>query len=117
MRFVLYLPQAFSLVEVLVAIVILSGVLLSLAASASLALRQVTDDDKTLRAAAATQDHAEQAFSHPCQNDAAVDSTHGITITTQTATDNATARLDVTTTHVTRFGRRTEQYVFVGGCY
>jgi len=110
-------PAAFTFVEVLVAVVILSVALLSLAASASLALRQTADDDLTLRAATKGQRYAEQTFALPCRTGAIYDSTRGLRIAASITSSDANTQVDLASTNTTRYGRKTELYTFIGGCY
>ena len=117
MRFTVHAPPAFTFVEVLVAIVLLSVTLLALAASGAVALRQMTDDDATIRAATFGQRYAEQALASPCTTASAADSNNGVIVLANTTSANATAQVDVTSRHATRYGPHVEQYVFTGACY
>jgi Tfp pilus assembly protein PilV len=109
---------AFTLVEVLVAMLLLSTAVLTLAASASTALRQVAESGRALRATTFAQNGAERAFATPCQAGASLDSANGVTLaSTWTPSANATVSVNQTGQYHTHAGTKTESYAFLGGCY
>src|SRR5580698_455774 len=109
-------PQGFTIVEVLVALVVIVLVLGGLEGATAGTLRKLQDSDNESLAAQLVQTRAEWLLAGPCTPSGGTDSTNRVATTWLATTDGQLVRVAQTVRYPTAFGIHTEAYQTMGWC-
>lgn len=109
-------PTGFTLVEVVVAILLLTIALLGLEGSAAVTVRELADGQRETLATRLAERQRERAFAGTCATASGMDSTNGVGASWAAAPTGQRARLTQHTSFNTRFGARAESYNAIGRC-
>jgi prepilin-type N-terminal cleavage/methylation domain-containing protein len=112
--------QAFTLTEILVAIVLLAITLTAFHAHTLLTVRQIANNSREAIAATLAYTRAEKSFAAPCDSlvpATGSDSANGVTATWSVTPTYSTTQIDIQTNYRTLYNTdRTESYHIVRGC-
>ncbi len=106
----------FTLVEVLVAVLLLTIVLLALEGSAAATLRELADSQREMLATRLAERQREQAFAAACTMSAGIDTANGVGASWRATPIGQQARLTQHTSFDTRSGTRQQSYDVIGRC-
>ncbi len=109
-------PTGFTLVEVIVAILLLTIALLTLEGSASVTVRELAEGQRETLATRLAERQRERAFGTACAAFTGVDSGNGVTANWAVTLTGQRVRLTQHTSFETRSGPRRESYDAVGLC-
>lgn len=106
----------FTLVEVIVAILLLTIALLALEGSAAVTVRELGDGQRETLATRLAERQRERAFAGTCATSSGNDSANGVGASWAAAPTGQRTRVTQHTSFDTRFGIRQESYSAVGRC-
>lgn len=109
-------PTGFTLVEVIVAILLLTIALLALEGSAAVTVRELADGQRETLAIRLAERQRERVFAGACATSSGNDSVNGVGASWAAAPTGQRARLTQHTSFDTRAGTRREFYDAVGRC-
>ncbi len=106
----------FSLVEVIVAILLLTTALLALEGSAAIAVRELADSRRESLAMRFAEGRRERSFGASCAASSGMDSANGVSATWIASAAASQSRLAQRTAFDTRYGVRSQAYDAIGQC-
>ncbi len=109
-------PTGFTLVEVIVAILLLTIALVALEGSAAVAVRELAEGQRETLATRFAERQRERAFAAACATAWGNDSANGVGASWAAATTGQRAHLTQHTSFDSRTGTRQESYDAVGRC-
>lgn len=109
-------PTGFTLVEVIVAILLLTIAILALEGSAAVTIRELADGQRETLAMRLAERQRERAFAGACATASGMDSINGVGASWAAAPTGQRTRLTQRTYFDTRFGTRQESYDAAGRC-
>lgn len=106
----------FTLVEVIVAILLLTVALLAIEGSAAVTLRELADSKRETLAMRFAEDQRERSFGSVCAASSGLDSANGVTATWIASPTGSRSHVIERTTFQTRYGVRSQAYNTAGPC-